>query len=46
MIIQNELKRMREASNITMANLNLQTGLKNEHILNSEDTEKELDLAV
>lgn len=46
MTIQNELKRIREASNVTMANLNLQTGLKKEHILDSEDTQKEMDLAV
>lgn len=46
MIIQNKLKRIRESSNVTVATLSLQTGLKKEHILASEDAEKELDLAI
>lgn len=43
---QNELKRIRNASNTALATISLQTGLKKEHIIASEDKEEEFDLAV
>lgn len=46
MTMQNELKRIRDASNVAMTTLILQTGLKKEDILASEDAEQEVDLAI
>lgn len=43
---QNELKRIRNASNTALTTISVQTGLKKEHIIASEDIEEEFDLAV